>query len=158
MKLNKNFLKISRKTFFLKYLKNRGIIKTKDEIVENQSIDLKDLLNENKIRITYSDIFRDWLNFRRAYYWRKLENLPVPETKIPFEKKDMTIKNFIQQIFASTLYRKLWKYFLIVAFIFVYVIWRIQDAERRNIANLKKLGNMLNEENKEELNKYKKFI
>jgi hypothetical protein len=155
--MNKNFFKFSRKNFFLNYLKKKGMIKVKVENIETQPLDLKDLLNDNKIRITFSDIFVDWINFRRSYYWYKVKREEVAETKVPFDKKEMNIKKFLQQIFSENYFRKSWKYFLYAILLVSYIVYRMDGAEKRNVEYLKRIGNTSNAEHKDERDKYKNF-
>jgi hypothetical protein len=158
MKLNiKSFLKFSKKHFFLNYLRKKGMLNVKEDNAETQPLDLKELLNENKIRVTLSDIFIDWLNYRRSYYFIKLVPEEVPETKIPFEKKDMNIKNFIGQIFADVRFKRYWKYFLYAVIIVAYIDYRVDGADKRNIEYLKSLANSSTPESNVERDKYKNF-
>lgn len=150
-----NFLKISKKKFFLKYLKKKGLIVKKDDVVENKVIDLNDLLNENKVKITFSDIFRDWINFRKAYYYIKFEREPVPKTKITFDKKDMNFKNYFSELFKEYYFRKSWKYLSLAILITAYLVYRIDGSEKRNVQAIDKLTNASNTIYLEERQKYK---
>lgn len=83
--LNKTLFTQSKKSFFLKYLHNKGYLIKENEILKqknnkNQSspsnkietIDLKDLLDEKKINITIKDIITDYKYFKHRYY--KIDN------------------------------------------------------------------------------------
>ena len=100
---NKFLFNHSRKGFFLKFLKNKGLINLDETNVlkKNESIDFKDLMDENKLRITYYDIFKDYRNFSDAYYYFRVKiqedpNNPInQQPKLPFDSKSMDLKKVL---------------------------------------------------------------
>jgi hypothetical protein len=97
---------LPKKSFFLNYLKNRGLINVEQNIVstKNESVDFKDLLDENKIRITYYDIIRDYFYFTDAYYYYRVKaiksNLTNVEPKLGFDSKSMDLKKVLLYVFV----------------------------------------------------------
>src|SRR4051794_37515208 len=91
-----------QRNFFLKYLQKKNIIKNDkfNTPVKTDSINIKELLDEKNVKITISDIWHDYRNFRREYYthgfgyYSKERDINpdgtsiVEEVKLPFEKKE----------------------------------------------------------------------
>lgn len=93
-----------KRPFFLNYLKYRGLINIeKESISKNEIVDFKDLLDENKIKITYYDIIRDYFYFTDAYYYFKVKVKEEPENKVGpnlgFDSKNMDIKKLLAYVF-----------------------------------------------------------
>jgi len=90
-----------KKSFFLNYLKNRGLINVDQNNIlkKNESVDFKDLLDENKIRITYYDIIRDYFYFTDAYYYFRVnveeDDSGKVEPKLGFDSKSMDLKKVL---------------------------------------------------------------
>ena len=103
-----NFLKFSKRDFFLKYLEKKLDLdltnnkkKEATGVKKIESIDLKELLNEKNIKISIFDILHDYRNFRREYYSASYEKVEPEKIKLPFERKDTNIKNIIYYFFFS---------------------------------------------------------
>jgi hypothetical protein len=138
--LNKRLIYSPRRTFLLKYLQQRGLMK--QENTKQQAIDLKNLLDENNIKLTYYDIYKDWKNFRNAYYFMKLPEEPQKEPKkLPFDKKDMTVKSFIYEFFNNDYLKYLMKITLSLYIVAAYMTYRVNKLERKNIERLEMLQN-----------------
>jgi hypothetical protein len=98
---SRNFVSIAKKSFFLKYLKRKGLVSIIPTSVtkKNEAVDFKDLLDETKIRLTYYDLLKDYKYFRLEYYYidiKTQEGDPrrskvfIP-SKINFDAKSMTL-------------------------------------------------------------------
>jgi hypothetical protein len=148
------FIKINRKDFFLKYLQRKNLIK--EENTKQQSIDLKDLLDENKIKLTFADILRDWRYFRNAYYFKEVEEKPDEPKKLPFEKKDMKAVDFFREFFNREM--KLYVFLLLIIYsVAIYLTYRVSNVERKNIERLEFLHQTNQDNLAEEKLVYKKI-
>jgi hypothetical protein len=149
-----NVLRFQRKGFFLKYLQRKNLIKQED--TKQQSIDLKNLLDENNIKITYYDIFKDWKNFRNEYYYETPKFEEEPEPKKPsFDKKDMSFKNFFTDLFNNDQHFKRCMMFVLFMYVVAaYFTYRINGLEKRNMERLEFLHSGSNRVNTENKNKY----
>jgi len=157
-KYNKNkFYTFSKKSFFLKYLKNKGYIKSEQDNNKLEPINLKDILDEKNIKITFYDIFIDWLYFRKAYYFQKPEYEPIVEKKLPFEKKDLTFKLFIKSLFMDYYFSAVTKYFIYALIFILYLSYRINSAESRNKKSIEKLTLNIKDESLSEKENYLYF-
>jgi hypothetical protein len=157
-----NFNKFSHKNFFLKFLENKGIISNSSsskEIIKKEFTDIKQLLDEKNIQITFSDIFKDYFYFRKEYYSVYYDDRSDPN--LPFEKKDTNFKNVFHYFFImSPITHRMKLAFKILAFnIFLFiVVWRMKRAEMLNreiFANFNKRKEDHNERQKHNLSKWK---
>ena len=105
----KNFNKFSKKTFFLKYMQKKGIIPDPNakpqpisEIKKSEGLNLKELLDEKNIQISFSDILRDYKYFKREYYSVDL-NPPPKQSNLPFDKKDISFKKVFHYYFVQVI-------------------------------------------------------
>lgn len=114
--LNQRILYVKKKTFFLKYFENKGLLnkvnnnnnnnaKIKKENLKESSLNLKELLDEKNVKLSFSDIRRDYKYFSFEYYnydytefysrYGVTEDTKetLNQSNIPFEKKDMNYQN-----------------------------------------------------------------
>jgi hypothetical protein len=103
----KNYNKLSKKTFFLKYMQSKGIIpdpkkkpESMTEIKKTEGLNLKELLDEKNIQINISDILKDYKYFKREYYTVDL-NPPQEKPNLPFDRKDISFKKVFHYYFVQ---------------------------------------------------------
>jgi hypothetical protein len=89
----KNYNKLSKKTFFLKYMQSKGIIpdpkkkpESMTEIKKTEGLNLKELLDEK--------------NIQREYYTVDL-NPPQEKPNLPFDRKDISFKKVFHYYFVQ---------------------------------------------------------
>lgn len=102
-------LSISKKHIFLKFLENRKffLINNKSKNQEPESkIDLSELLDEKNVKLTLSDILKDYRYFRKEYYLYRRDEYSLPDIEekvpeLPFNEKEMTLTKIIKYNFFS---------------------------------------------------------
>jgi len=117
---------------------------------------LKELLDEKKIRVSLSDIFRDYLYFRKEYYYfdehtylyNHYNNRRADidkETFLPFNSKTISLKKVYHYIFKTNDSRKLLIYngimfVLVINFLSFFISYKYKKYSKQNLDNVVKLS------------------
>jgi len=120
------------------------------------NVDLKELLDEKKLRITFSDIVRDYLYFRKEYYYfdektyqyNHYNNRPDvidKETYLPFNSKTITLKKVYNFIFKTTDSRKILIYngimtVIVINLLSFFISYKYKKYTKKNLDSVLKLS------------------
>lgn len=151
--LNNKFDKITKRGFFLKYLEKQNFF-AKNTSTKEESINIKELIDEKNVKITFSDIIRDYRYFRVEYYFfNQALKEEEKEPKLPFKKEEMTFNKVRKYLLSGkekgnkVLWKHCFYYCIIVNFIAFYIKFRIDRARKRNYGKVEKLEAAENKEN-----------
>jgi len=114
------------------------------------------LLDEKKIKVKFSDILRDYLYFRKEYYYfdqntytyNHYNNRPNEidkDTYLPFNSKTITFKKFFTFIFKTNDSRKNLIYnglmfFLVINILSFFISYKYKKYSKKNIETVMKLS------------------